>query len=196
MNHNIRVEGLAYSLRPVQPSDAQFILDIRSSSPERQRYLHAIGPSVDSQRTWIDDYLARENDYYWVIERKSTGNNEGLIGIYDVDQEIKTAEWGRWILRPSSLGAVESALLIYRAAFQYIKLNSLYCITVADNKPVVSFHDSCGLPRIEIIKNRFSLADGVFDGIKHQCNLSDYPALIAFLEPKAKMINQRLSRSK
>jgi len=196
MNHNIHVEGLAYSLRPVKPSDAEFIFDIRSSSPERQRYLHAIGASVDSQSEWIDSYLARENDYYWVIERKATGCNEGLIGIYDVDQERGTAEWGRWILRPSSLGAVESALLIYRAAFQYIKLKSLYCITVADNKPVVSFHDSCGLLRIETIKNRFTLADGVFDGIKHQCDLSDYPALVAFLEPRVGMINQRLSKSK
>lgn len=195
MNHSIHVEGHAYSLRPVQARDAQFIFDIRSSSTARHRYIHPIGPCIAQQREWIDSYLARKNDYYWVIQRNSTGKEEGLVGIYDLDNEIGSAEWGRWILWPSSLGAVESALLIYRAAFQHLNLKSLYCITVADNKPVVSFHDSCGLPRIGTMKGKFSLPDGVFDGIKHECLLSAFPSLVDLLEPKAKMISQRLSRS-
>lgn len=195
MKPDIFVEGLAYSLRPVKPDDAQFIFDIRSSSPTRQRFIHPIGSDVDQQRRWIDSYLEREDDYYWVIQRNSTGKNEGLIGIYDIDRERMSAEWGRWVLWPSSLGAVESALLVYRAAFQHLNLNSVHCITVADNKPVVSFHDSCGLPRVEVLKEKFSLSDGIFDGIRHQCLRSDFPSLVDLLEPKAKMISLRLSKS-
>lgn len=196
MNHNIHVQGFAFSLRPVRPDDAQFIFDIRSSSPARHRYIHPIGPDVDQQREWIASYLQRDNDYYWVISRNSTGKDEGLIGIYDLDDQRKTAEWGRWILLPSSLGAVESALLIYRTAFQYLSLKSLYCITVADNKPVVSFHDSCGLPRVATMKGRFTLPTGVLDGIMHECTIAEFPSLVEFLEPKAAMINLRLSRSR
>jgi RimJ/RimL family protein N-acetyltransferase len=97
-------------------------------------------------------------------------------------------------LRRGSLAAAESALLIYRAAFDLLNLRTVYCVTVADNQAVLSFHDSCGLQRVELLRARFTLADGVHDGVKHACTREDWPALRARLEPHARRVAQRLSR--
>ena len=195
MRHSIRVEGYAFDLRPVELSDAQFIVAIRTAEASRVRYLHPISPDVELQRAWIARYFDRAGDYYWVIERRATRRPEGLIGIYGLDAVTSSAEWGRWILSAASLGAVESALLIYRAAFDRLMLDFAYCITVAHNESVLSFHDSCGLKRVGLLQDRFTLEDGVYDGVKHECSKAGYPAVVQRLESQAKMICQRLSRS-
>jgi RimJ/RimL family protein N-acetyltransferase len=194
MRHSLHIEGYGFHLRPVELTDAAFIAQMRTADPSRVRYLHPVPPGVETQRAWLAAYFDREGDYYWVIERRATRQPEGLIGIYDVNRVAGSAEWGRWILSPGSLGAVESALLVYRAAFTRIKLDSLYCLTVVDNKQVLSFHDSCGLQRMEVLKGKYALAGGVYDAVKHQCSKSGYSALVQRLEPRAKMIAQRLCR--
>lgn len=194
MRHSLRLDGFAYRLRPVDLADAEFVVDVRTRDPERVRFLHAVSPDVGKQLEWLARYHEREHDYYWVIERLANHQPEGLAGIYDVNPVAGTAEWGRWVLRKGSFAAAESALLIYRAAFELLDLRSVYCITVADNQPVLSFHDSCGLRRVEVLRKKFTLADGVHDGVKHACTREDWPAILARLEPHARRVAQRLNR--
>jgi RimJ/RimL family protein N-acetyltransferase len=193
MRHDIRVEGHAFALRPVERKDAGFIVELRSGDPSRTRFLHPVPPSVGLQEEWLDRYFERKDDYYWVVERRGSGAREGLIGIYDLDPHARIAEWGRWVLQPRSLAAVESALLIYRTAFDILGLGSVHCITVADNGPVVSFHDSCGLPKVEILKDRFRLGELSFDGVKHHCGASMWDDVRARLEPQALRIARRFT---
>lgn len=195
MRHNHRLEGYAFALRPVELADAEFIVAVRTSAPERTRYLHPISPDVAAQRQWLEGYFARADDYYWVIERHEGAEREGLIGIYDLDRATASAEWGRWVLRPGSLAAVESALLIYRAGFETLGLQALHCLTVAENLPVLSFHDSCGLARLATLERRYTLGDGAHDAVKHGCTRAEWPALRARLEPQAQRIAQRLKRT-
>lgn len=192
MRHNCLVKGFAFSLRPVGIGDAEFIVQIRTEYPARVRYLHPIAPDVQLQREWITRYLERQNDYYWVIERSDTHKPEGLIGIYDVNSVTQTAEWGRWVLSSGSLAAIESVLLLYRLAFEFLKLGSLYCITVAENLPVVSFHDSCGMPRAGLLKNHFILGGRQYDAVKHVCSRDIWPDVCRKLEPKAQAIAKRI----
>jgi len=194
MRHSHRVEGHGFDLRPVEPADAELIVELRTSDPQRVRYLHPVPPDVQQQREWLSHYFRRAGDYYWVVERRSTGEAEGLVGIYDVDEARRTAEWGRWLLKPGSLGATESALLVYRAAFEILGLDTLYCITVADNGAVLSFHDSCGLQRGVVLKDRFELLDGRHDGVVHTCERAQWPALRDNLEGQARLIADRWLR--
>ncbi|MFO1487497.1 MAG: GNAT family N-acetyltransferase [Verrucomicrobiota bacterium] len=196
MRHDLHLNGCAYRLRPVGVEDAELIIELRGGEGQRARFLHPISPDPALQREWITRYLARENDYYWVVERLDGKRSEGLIGIYDLKPERQAAEWGRWILRPDSLAAAESALLVYRAAFENLQLNSLYCLTIADNLPVVSFHDSCGLPRVEVLKQHLTLGEQKFDAVKHLCTLENWPVLRSRLEPQAQLIARRLQRQK
>lgn len=196
MRHSHQLDGWAYRLRPVALEDAELIIELRGGEGQRARFLHPISPDPALQREWIGRYLERPNDYYWVIERLDGKRSEGLIGIYGLKPDAQTAEWGRWILRPDSLAAAESALLIYRAAFEILKLDSIYCLTIADNLPVVSFHDSCGLPRVELLKQHLELGGQKYDAVKHLCTKESFATVRQRLEPQAQLIARRLQRSK
>jgi RimJ/RimL family protein N-acetyltransferase len=122
MRHDLRLAGFRFGLRPVARGDAAFIVSLRTD-PELGRYLHATSPRVEDQEAWIAAYEARPGDYYFVVEDLKDRAPVGTIGIYDVDAEAPGgAEWGRWLIRPGSVAAVESALLMYRMAFEQLGL--------------------------------------------------------------------------
>lgn len=194
MRHDLHLAGRVYGLRPVELDDAEFIVALRTSDPERVRSLHPIPPDPEQQRRWLRSYFERQNDYYFVVENRDNRDRHGLVGIYNIDPILRAGEWGRWILRAGSFAAVESALLVYRVAFEYLQLRSIYCITVADNLPVVSFHDSCGLARAAFLPRHFELAGVTYDGVKQVCNAENWPIVRSRLEVQAERIARRLNR--
>lgn len=197
MRHDLTITGKAYRLRPVCDADAELIVELRTQDQDRLRFLHAVSPDLDQQRQWLAHYFERPGDYYWVIERIRDGHNEGLISLYDLQNQAgcQSAEWGRWILRRGSMAAPESALLIYQTAFDHLHLDLVYCITVLENASVLSFHDSCGLARVDVLKQRFHLADGLHDGVRHQCDKSHWPHVSEILKPQADRIAARMLRT-
>ena len=90
--------------------------------------------SLEGQHRWYEEYSKRPGDWYFAIERKSSRKIEGTVAIYGFDPDANNAEWGRWILIPRSLAAIESALLIYRAAFDELDLSEVYCRTLVENE--------------------------------------------------------------
>jgi RimJ/RimL family protein N-acetyltransferase len=195
MRHDIRLAGRVYGLRPVELDDAEFIVALRTRDPQRLRYLHPVPPDIEQQRRWLRSYFERQNDYYFVVENRDSRNRHGLVGIYNIDPVVQTGEWGRWILRPGSFAAVETALLVYRVAFEYLQLRSIYCITVADNLPVVSFHDSCGLARAAFLPRDFELAGVRYDAVKQVCVHENWPIVRSRLEVQAERIARRSKRA-
>lgn len=194
MLHDIAQEGPAFRLRPVRLEDAGFIVELRTMAGHT-RFLHPVSQDVEQQRVWLETYFRRPNDYYFVVEERVTQVPVGTVGIYDLDANRETAEWGRWILKPGSLAATEVALLVYRTAFEVLELRSVYCRTIAQNAQVVSFHDSCGLSRSGVLPSHFRLPDGVFDAIEHRLDCAEWPAVRELLGPRAHRTATLLTRS-
>ena len=193
MKHKISIEGFGYRLRPVKLSDAQFIIDARLEDAERNRFIHTISTDVSAQENWINNYFEREGDYYFVVENRITGQPEGLIGVYDVKDG--RAEWGRWVIKKDSLAAVESVDLAYRAAFEKIGLEELYCRTVQDNVEVVSFHESIGEKTRRIIESAFEINGSVYNAVEQYANREIfYSEIHPNLEKKSAMIFKRNMR--
>ncbi|MFD1802233.1 GNAT family N-acetyltransferase [Mixta tenebrionis] len=165
MNHNIVIDGAAYRLRPVKLSDAQFIIDIRLDDIERNRFINKISPDKAQQEEWIREYFLRDNDYYFVIENLLSGEPEGLISVYNI-QDGK-GEWGRWVIKKSSLAAIESVDLIFKASFEYIGLSEVYCRTIEDNHSVVAFHDSLNELRRGVIEKYVEINEAQFNVVEH-----------------------------
>lgn len=186
MRHNLERRGYAFRLRPVEMGDADFTVKLRADS-SRSPFLPSIHGGVKEQEAYLQRYFERDNDYYFAIERLSTGEREGMIGIYDV-RPGETAEWGRWILRPGSLGAVESVLLIYDLGFSSLDLRELYCHTIVENLRVVSFHDSCGLVRRRVLPSLYEIAGTRFDAVEHVMTREEWPAVERDLRDKAQAI--------
>jgi len=192
MQHNLFMEGYAFRLRPITDNDAAFVVELRSN-PELNRYLHASSNRVEDQVTWLARYYECENAYYFVIERRSNGMPEGAIGLYDIDIASGSGEWGRWILRPNSLAAVESAYLLYRTAFERLGLSSVYCRTVSDNHKVVSFHDSCGITTRRLLPQHFELGGHRHDAVEHRVDLACWTGIKLRLEKLAELTARRVS---
>lgn len=193
MRHDLTSEGIAFKIRPVREDDAEFIISLRNN-PDLNQYLHQTSNQVSDQIEWLRKYFERAGDYYFVIERQETGAAEGLISIYDVDESQRIAEWGRWILKPKSLAAVESAMLIYQVAFNSLNLKTVFCRTVADNKSVVSFHDSCGIPDKKLLPDHFSLNGRSLDAVEHRVDFNTYQKMKPKLETLARATARMMSR--
>jgi RimJ/RimL family protein N-acetyltransferase len=170
------VKGIGFELTPVMIEDAEFIYQLRSN-PVRARFLNRGATTINEQKAWILKYLAREGDFYFIIHDSITLEPQGTIGIYDIDLALRRAEWGRWLLIENSLAAVESCRLIYRFAFECLKLHELYCRTIKDNKAVVSFHDSCGVQNRSVLPNHFELDSKQYDAVEHIIGRDEWPLL-------------------
>jgi len=195
MRHDLRAEGYAFRLRPVTLADASFIVELRTEDVERTKFLHRISSDVARQEEWLASYFERANEYYWVVEKGSNEEREGLVSIYSVDLNARSGEWGRWVLCPNSLAAVESALLVYRTAFEVLGLDLLRCLTVADNLSVVSFHETSGLRPTGQATTELADEGRRLRLVEHVCERQDWPKVRLKLEPVARAIALRLGRS-
>ena len=183
----ISIEGFAYALRPACVSDATLVVELRADAA-RARFLHPIEATVLAQEEYLERQLDRDGDYYFVIQRRGDGYPEGLVGIYGIDALAQSAEWGRWILRAGSIAAIESALLIYRVAFERLGLAEVTCRTVACNASVVSFHDTTGLKRRATLRDHFQLGAERFDAIEHVLTRGEWPRVFERLSRLAQRL--------
>ncbi len=193
MRHDIRLQGRAFALRPVELGDAAFMVELRSD-PKLARYLNPTSPKVEEQEAYLRTYFARSGDYYFIVERLAPRRREGMAAIYDLDQKARTAEWGRWILRAASMAAAESALLVYRAAFEVLGLETVYCRTVAANERVISFHESSGMTDKTRLPGYFQRSGEATDSIE-QCMTRELwtrcePMLAEHADKAAKMLER------
>lgn len=194
MRHNLSIAGHAIRLRPVVDDDAPLVLRLRTD-PKLGRYLHPTSDSLDEQLAWFARYYERPGDYYFVVERLDTGGAEGLISIYDIDFEAGCGAWGRWILRSGSLVAVESVWLIYRCAFEQLELRSVYSRTLAENAPVVSFHDSCGIRDRRLLPGHFDIGGQRRDAVEHRLDRQAWAEIGPRLENLARGVARKLKRA-
>ena len=193
MRHDLSLHGHAFRLRPIADADAPFVLELRGD-PERARHLHPTSPSLADQLNWFACYYERAGDYYFVVERLETDAPEGLVAIFDVSPESADGEWGRWILRPGSLAAVESAWLTYRCAFEQLGLEQVYSRTAAHNRSVVSFHDSCGITRRRLLPGHVEICGTKVNAIEHTVDRQSWPQISSRLQRLSQLTAQILRR--
>ena len=172
MHHEISIPGYAYHLRPVSRADAQFIVELRNDV-HLGRFIQKGASTPGDQLSWLDSYFERSDDYLFIVERGHDGRSEGMVGLYHV--YTSEAEWGRWVLRPGSLAAADTVLGIFRLAFEVLKLPSVRCLTVSDNLPVLSFHDSAGLTRTGRKVSDVKLSDGMHEMTEHVLTMEGWP---------------------
>jgi RimJ/RimL family protein N-acetyltransferase len=193
MRHNLTLAGPAFRLRPIADADAALVLQLRGNLM-LNRYLHPVSKHVGDQLVWLARYYERPGDYYFIVERQDSGAAEGVISLYDIDSQAACGEWGRWILKPGSLAAAESAWLIYRCAFEQLELERVYCRTVAANAPVVSFHDSCGIADKRLLPNYFELGGKRVDAVEHQVTIQIWGEIGPRLEKLAERTARVMQR--
>lgn len=140
-----RVVGPNLTLRLITPDDTSYVQSLRTD-PTYNRHLSAVLGTLEDQRRWIAGYKARESEgreFYYVIERRD-GMRCGLVRLYDIGDDSFT--WGSWILDANKprKAALESAFLIYRIAFEQLKLQRAEFDVRRDNEKTLQFHRRFG----------------------------------------------------
>lgn len=127
-----RMVGKFMSLRDVTVADAQFILELRTSE-KGLKFLHYTPPDVNAQISYIESYLRKEDEWYFIIE-DSAGRRVGCIGIYDIQED--SAVTGRWIMLDGldPRIAVECKLMVNDFIYYTLGLGNIRTDTVVANK--------------------------------------------------------------
>ncbi len=141
-----QIIGHAATLRLVTEDDAEYIWGLRMD-PRYNTHLSQVSGTAEDQRAWITRYKAREaagSEYYFVICRRDDGRRCGTVRIYDIRDGQFT--WGSWILDDAKppKAALDSALLVYRFAFDVLGLERAVYDVRADNAHTLAFHDRFG----------------------------------------------------
>lgn len=131
------IRGLTVDLRPVEESDAAFILDIRADETVK-RYVHALDISVEQQQAWIRTHRKMPGDYYFIIMDKA-GKSLGTIGLYGLADGC--GELGRLVCMNGPIESTEASMLVLDLAFGEMRCNYLTGSVVCENTKVRSmFH--------------------------------------------------------
>lgn len=136
-----RVEGPNLVLRLIRPADAEYVFALRTDAAYN-RHLSEVRGTAEDQRRWIESYKEREanlRELYYIIERRD-GTPCGTVRLYDIRPEEFT--WGSWILdhNKTRKAALESAVLVYIAAFEGLGLPKAQFDVRRDNANTLAFH--------------------------------------------------------
>jgi RimJ/RimL family protein N-acetyltransferase len=129
-------------LRPVEESDAAFILESRSD-PSRAKFLRPVS-SLAAQQQWIREYKTREavgEEYYFIAQHRSTGEPLGAVRMHDITGGSFT--WGSWFTRPGAphWAGLETVLALYEFGFARLGLQHAVWEVMEDN-PSAAWHDT------------------------------------------------------
>ena len=174
VKHALTISGHRFRLRPVELSDAEFIVALRTD-PRRSQFLHPISPHVPDQVAWLQAYFERSGDYYFIIERLADHTRQGTVGLYDVDDARQSAEWGRWVAQVGSHAGTEGLLLIYRLAFELLQLDVVYARTIAAHQRALAIHSAYGLTPGQLLRDHVQLGARAYDAVEHRLTRAAWP---------------------
>lgn len=92
------------------------------------------------------------------------------------------------------MGSSEAALLIYRAGFDLLGLNRIYCRTAAANANVVAFHTSCGLETNAGATLTHDFGGVTYPAVEQFVTRERWPAVERTLDERARAVARLLAR--
>lgn len=153
MKHNYKIKIEECSLEPLTLKFVENIRVLRNKN--RFFFIDNQLISKEQQNMWYQKYLLKDDDIMFVILSK---NKEflGNIGLYNINLDTKTAEFGRVIvdkIAPKYTGtnAIKGILSF---AKKTLGLNCIYCSVLLNNEKAKSIYKKLGF---EIVKQENDL---------------------------------------
>ncbi|WP_340609350.1 GNAT family N-acetyltransferase [Xenorhabdus bharatensis] len=148
MNNEKKLFGRSIFLKLVSEDDASFIYSLRNNN-KLNKYLSKTDGNIIDQLNWIKKYKKREKEnleYYFKIKRIDNNIDIGTVRLYDFKDNPKSFCWGSWILTENKTpnSAIESALLVYKFAFDEKNFEQSHFDVRKENEKVISFHKKLG----------------------------------------------------
>ena len=140
-----KIQGRTLIFRDAKQDDAAFILSLRTDS-QKSRYLSTVDADLEKQKNWLNHYAEQTDQAYFIIESLQ-GEALGTVRLYDAQEQSFC--WGSWILKANApqTAAIESALMVYAYAIDYLKFQSAHFDVRKGNESVWRFHERFGAQR-------------------------------------------------
>lgn len=181
MVHNIILEGYGCRMRPITLDDAEFMVYVRRQ-PHARGNIGDTSESIEKQKAWILNYFKKDDAYDWILTESETGRPVGVVALYNIRDGV--AEPGRWVVLPdASFSIATTDLLLYRFAFEQLKLERLVFNVVSFNKKVLKFHRLFGAVETHVETNARSINGSPVDFVWFEVTREQWPALFAKWHP-------------
>lgn len=133
--------------RDANENDAEFILKLRTDS-QKSRFLSTTDADLEKQKAWLRNYVLQNDQAYFIIESLE-GEALGTVRLYDAKDNSFC--WGSWILKEGApqTAAIESALIVYAYALDYLKFEAAHFDVRKGNESVWRFHERFGAIKID-----------------------------------------------
>ncbi len=142
------IKGDRCLLRLLTEDDLDLTRAWRNKDRIRQRFFYSKKISDRDHRNWFDGYLARNDDYVFIIVDIDSGRPVGQVALYSIDTEAGSAEFGRLMIGDdAALGhgyALEASALILNFGFEELGLTRIFLEVFADNPSAVRLYRRLG----------------------------------------------------
>jgi UDP-4-amino-4,6-dideoxy-N-acetyl-beta-L-altrosamine N-acetyltransferase len=124
------LRGNRIILRDIRDSDIGSMTAWRNDPEVSKYFFHPRQVSMEEERRWVEALRGRKDELLFIIA--PAGNSDrpvGSVGFTEIDLENKRAEFGRFLIEPSSRGkgfGSEALFLTLRYAFSDLKLRRLH----------------------------------------------------------------------
>lgn len=125
--NDFRIHANGISMRLVEPSDAVFILKLRTDKRLKQ-YISPTSPKLEDQVSWITEYQKRETnkeEFYFVYKDKNK-KPWGVIRLYHFGDSNFTL--GSWVCYPGNKEHIAVKAWLLAVEFGFDKLHFNYCL--------------------------------------------------------------------
>lgn len=189
--HSLSARKSGFSLRPVTLEDAAEIVRLRNS-PHALNFIGDSAKTVEDQKAWLSQALARPADYNFMIEAMENPRPVGVLGIYGIQGDV--GEWGRWVIQPGVMAAPASAWMVLHLCFEALGLQKVRGLLVESNKEVISFHRRVGYVEVGYHEETRRIGGQDVRMIEFVTTRSDWPKVGARLEKFAQMAESLMEK--
>ncbi|MEK5257114.1 GNAT family protein [Paenibacillus sp. FSL F4-0125] len=159
MNHDYTIRSSEIVLTPIGEDDIELMRDWRNAPINQTSFLTNSYIEAEQQRLWYQKYLGKEDDIMFIINDITGATTKiGMVGLYDVNTELGTAEFGRFLIgEPSARGkglGFTVTLLLCKFGFEQLKLNEIRLEVLGENSIAHTIYSKVGfLPQGQYYKD-------------------------------------------
>jgi RimJ/RimL family protein N-acetyltransferase len=148
-------------LRLLEKADLPMTLSWRNRN--RKWFLNQNPLSLDQHKAWFEQYVPRDDDYVFIIERRAEKIEPvGQISLYKIDWKNQKAEFGRLLIgerKARRLGIAKKATeILLNYSFVDLAIRSIQLEVLKTNKPAIALYGSCGFAQIAIRDNIITMS--------------------------------------
>ncbi|MBF0473332.1 MAG: GNAT family N-acetyltransferase [Nitrospirae bacterium] len=168
------IEGKNLYLKGIDHQYSDLIISWRNDE-NIGRFIQTERLELPTHQRFIDNYLAAENDFYFLSYTKDTHTPVGTVAIYNIDYNAEEAEYGRLVL-PSEYRfySVEIAWLAISFAFNTLKLKKVKGIVQGKNTNAIKLLKGIRFKKEQTLQRAWHNGDDVFIYVMYEGEFREF----------------------